>query len=428
MTNSHTLPGARNIERWPLESLVPFTRNPRTHSDAQVDQIAASIAEFGFNNPILVDTKAGIIAGHGRLLASRKLKLKEVPVIVLDHLTEAQKRAYIIADNQLALNAGWDEDLLRAELAALQAGEFDVGLIGFDDDELARLLAAQDPQAGLTEEDVVPELLEVPISVLGDLWQLGDHRLLVGDSTRETDIAKLMTDDTADLVFTDPPYNVDYEGYTEERLKIKGDRMSEADFKRFLEAAFRSCRGTVKRGASVYVCHSSSWQREFQNALESAGFEVRVQIIWAKNTFAWGFGRYKFQHEPIFYCHVEGEKDAWYGDKSQSTLWEEKKPAANRMHPTAKPVELIERALVNSSKAGDIVLDLFGGSGSTLIGCERRGRKARLMEIDPQYADCIIVRWQDYTGKRARLADGRTFEEIKSERYRGSNSSDSSVD
>jgi DNA modification methylase len=186
---------------------------------------------------------------------------------------------------------------------------------------------------------------------------------------------------------------VGYEGYTEDRLKIEGDRMSAADFKLFLEAALRSCRAAVKPGASLYVCHSSSWQREFQNALESAGLEIRCQIIWAKNTFAWGFGRYKFQHEPMFYCHVLGQKDPWYGNKSQSTLWEEKKPAANRIHPTAKPVELVERALVNSSKAGDIVVDLFGGSGSTLIGCERRGRQARLMEIDPKYADCIVRRW-----------------------------------
>jgi DNA modification methylase len=193
--------------------------------------------------------------------------------------------------------------------------------------------------------------------------------------------------------------------------------MSPAEFKQFLEDAFRSFRIVVKPGASLYVCHSSSWQREFQNALEAAGFEVRCQIIWAKNTFAWGFGRYKFQHEPLFYCHVAGQKDPWYGDKSQSTLWEEKKPAANRIHPTAKPVELIERALLNSSNAGDVVADLFGGSGSTLIACERQKRKARLMEIDPKYADVIVRRFQDYTGKQAILeGDGRTFDEIAQER------------
>jgi DNA modification methylase len=407
----------QRIEHWLLHKLIPFARNPRTHSDAQVAQIAASIEAFGFNNPILVDTEAGIIAGHGRLLAARKLGLTEVPVIVLDHLSEKQKRAYLIADNQLALNAGWNEDLLRAELAALQAEDFNLDLIGFEDEELARLLAAQEATPGLTDEDAVPELPQTPVSLQGDLWILGNHKLLVGDATNQSDLAKLMGGDAADLVFTDPPYNVDYEGYTEERLKIQGDRMTDEQFNRFLEAAFRSCRAVVKRGASLYVCHSSSWQREFQNALEAAGFEVRCQIIWAKNTFAWGFGRYKFRHEPLFYCHVKGQSDAWYGDKSQSTLWEENKPAASRLHPTMKPVELIERALLNSSKSGDIVVDLFGGSGSTLVVCERRGRTARLMELDPRYADVICQRFQEYTGKDATLdGDARTYAQVKAER------------
>ena len=407
----------KHIELWPIDRLIPFARNPRTHSEAQVAQIAASIAEFGFNNPILVDTKAGIIAGHGRLLAARKLQLNEVPVIILDHLTDAQKRAYIIADNQLALNAGWDEELLRIELAALQDEDFNLDLIGFEDEELARMLAAQDASDGLTDEDAVPDLPQTPVSITGDLWILGNHKLLVGDATNQDDVVRLMAGEAPDLVFTDPPYNVDYEGYTEDKLKIKGDRMSDGEFRQFLENAFRSYRSIVKPGASLYVCHSSSWQREFQNALEAAGFQIRCQLIWAKNTFAWGFGRYKFQHEPIFYCHITAEKDPWYGDKTQSTLWQEKKPAANRIHPTAKPVELIERALLNSSKAGDIVADLFGGSGSTLIGCERRGRKARLMEIDPKYADCIVRRYQEYTGKQATLdGDERTFDEIAQER------------
>jgi DNA modification methylase len=410
-------PMATHIELWPIERLIPWARNPRTHSDAQVAQIAASIAAFGFNNPILVDTKRGILAGHGRLLAARKLQLAEVPVIVLDHLTDAQKRAYIIADNQLALNAGWDDTLLAAELAALQAEDFNIDLIGFEEVELARLLAAQDAAEGLTDEDAVPELPDTPVSAVGDLWILGNHRLLAGDATNQNDVARVMAGEACDLVFTDPPFNVDYEGYTKDRLKIQGDRMSDADFKKFLEGAFHSYRALVKPGASLYVCHSSSWQREFQNALEAAGFEVRCQLIWSKNTFAWGFGRYKFQHEPIFYCHVAGQKDSWYGDKTQSTLWQEKKPAANRIHPTAKPVELVERALLNSSKAGDVVADLFGGSGSTLIACERRNRKARLIEIDPKYADCIVRRYQEYTGNQAVLdGDGRTFEEVALER------------
>jgi DNA modification methylase len=401
------------IEQWLIDKLNPFEKNPRTHSDAQITQIEKSIVEFGFNNPILVDSKGCVIAGHGRLLAARKLGLKEVPVIVLDHLSDAERRAFMIADNKLAENAGWDEDLLRAELAALDAEDFDVSLLGFADEELAQLLASEETTGGLTDEDDVPELPETPVSRTGDLWKLGDHKVLLGDATKPKDVQRLMNGEKADLVFTDPPYNVDYEGYTQQRLKIKGDRMSDADFKNFLDAAFRSIRTVVKPGASLYVCHSSSCQREFQNALEGAGFEIRNPIIWAKNTFAWGFGRYKFQHEPMFYAHVAGQKDPWYGNKSQSTLWQENKPAANRIHPTAKPVELVERALINSSKAGHIVVDLFGGSGSTLIGCERRGRRARLMEIDPQYGDCIIRRFQEYTGKQAVLdGSGRSFEQM----------------
>src|SRR5262249_10017623 len=385
-------------------------RNARTHTALQVAQVAASIAEFGFVNPVLTASDGVIIAGHARLLAARKLGLKQVPVIVLDHLSPTQRRALVIADNRLALNAGWDEELLQLELAALREDDFNLEILGFDDDEMAALLAGEATLEGLTDEDAVPDVPDTPTSLSGDLWLLGDHRLLCGDATASLDVDRLLSGATADLILTDPPYNVDYEGYTAQRLTIQGDRMSHEQFQQFLAHSFASYRRIVKPGASAYVCHSSSWQREFQNALEQAGFQIRCQIIWAKNTFAWGFGRYKFQHEPIFYCHVAGEKDPWYGDKSQSTLWEENKPAANRLHPTMKPVELIERALVNSSKAGDVVVDLFGGSGSTLIACERRNRKARLMEIDPKYTDVIVRRWQEYTGKQATLeGDGRTF-------------------
>jgi DNA modification methylase len=407
------------IERMPIERLIPRVNNPRTHSNAQIAQIAASMIEFGVTNPILVDADDVILAGHARVLAARKLGMKEVPVIVLRHLSPAQRRALVIADNALALNAGWDEELLRIELAILHEEDYNLDLVGFDDIELQRLLEAQDAAEGLTDEDAVPELPETPITVAGDLWNLGDHRVLVGDATVRADVARLMGSDAADLIFTDPPFNVSVHGYTEKKLTIMNDDMQAEQFQQFLLATFSSYRRIVKPGTSMYVCHSSSWQREFQNAMEAAGFEVRCQIVWAKNTFAWGFGRYKFQHEPIFYCHVAGQKDAWYGDKSQSTLWEEKKPSANRLHPTMKPIELVERALVNSSKAGDIAADLFGGAGSTLIACERRGRKARLMEIDPKYADCTVQRWQQYTGKQATLdGDGRTFDEIAEERQR----------
>jgi len=299
----------------------------------------------------------------------------------------------------------------------LELADFDLGVIGFSDDELRDLLGDPEVIAGLTDEDSAPEAPERPASRTGDLWLLGNHRVLCGDATVKEDVERLMAGDAADLVFTDPPYNVNYEGYTADRLTITGDRMKPEEFDRFLRGSFASYRKTMKPGASLYVCHASSVQREFQNALESAGFDVRCQIIWAKNHFAWGHGRYKFQHEPIFYCHVARQSDAWYGDKSQSTLWQEKKPAANRLHPTMKPVELIERALLNSSKGGDLVVDLFGGSGSTLIACERRVRKARLMELDARYTDVIVNRWQEYTGDRAVLAgEGRSFDEVAAER------------
>lgn len=422
MTDPKLTPAmARNIELWPVSRLVPYDRNSRTHTDAQVAQVAASIIEFGFTNPILVDGKSGIIAGHCRLRAAQLLKLTEVPVIPLDHLSEAQKRAYIIADNKLAELAGWDEEMLKLELGELQNEDFNLELIGFSQDELDDLLnlGEEGGKAGLTDDDDAPEVAENPVSRPGDLWVLGNHRLMCGDSVVLTDVERLMAGAKADLVFTDPPYNVDYTGYTKEKLKIQSDKMTTEEFVAFLQGTFASYRVIIKPGASMYVCHPSSFQREFQNALESAGFSVRAQIIWAKNTFAWGFGRYKFQHEPIFYCHVEGESDAWYGDKTQSTLWQEKKPAANRLHPTMKPVELIERALRNSSKAGDRVVDLFGGSGSTMIACEKTGRESSLMELDPKYADVIVKRWQDFTGRQAVHEEtGLSFEAEAAERGR----------
>jgi DNA modification methylase len=405
------------IELWPIDRLTPFDHNPRTHSDRQIEQIVASIREFGFVNPILVGADGVIVAGHARLAAARRIGMLQVPVIVLGHLSAPQRRALVIADNRLALNAGWDEEMLQVELAALQEQEFDLDLVGFDDQELARLLAQPDAADGLTDEDAVPAVPEIATCCPGDFWTLGPHKLLVGDATHQDAAVQLMGGETADLILTDPPYGVDYTGCTEERLKIQGDNLSPDEFQRFLSATFQSYRKIVKPSASLYICHSSSRQREFQDALEANGFEIRCQIIWAKNTFAWGFGRYKFQHEPLFYVHVAGQSDPWYGDKSQSTLWQENKPVANRLHPTMKPVELIERALLNSSRPGDLVVDLFGGSGSTLIGCERRGRRARLMEIDPHYADCIVQRWQQYTGKTAVLeGDSRTFESLSRQR------------
>lgn len=277
------------VVRWLIDKLIPYARNARTHSPAQVAQVAGSIAEFGFVNPILVGPDNVIIAGHARLLAAKKLGMTEVPVIVLDHLSEIQRRALVIADNRLAMNAGWDDAMLQVELAALQEVNFSLDL-GFNEEELARLLAEQQ-QAGRTDEDATPEPPEVPVTITGDLWLLGNHKVLAGDATVLADVDRLMGHDSADLVFTDPPYNVDYEGATKEKLKIQNDNMPATEFKTFLESAFKSYRHLMKTGASIYVCHSSSMQREFQNAMESAGFDVRCQIIWAKNCFGWGFGR-----------------------------------------------------------------------------------------------------------------------------------------
>ena len=391
----------------------------RTHSHTQIAQIAASIREFGFNSPILVNSNSGIIAGHARVLAARKLGLKEVPVVVLDHLSETQKRAYILADNRLAANASWDDELLRLELAALREEQLNIDLLGFDDAELKRLLGNVDDIERLDDEDAVPELPKAPISAPGDLWVLDSHRLLCGNATISADVEHLMAGEAADLVFTDPTFGVNHEAYTHQHQRIRGDNMNPEQFQQFLADTFASYRRIVKPGASLYVCHSSSWQREFQNALEGCGFAVHCQIIWARNTLAGGRGRYKFQHEPIFYCHLAGQQDAWYGDKSQSTLWEENKPSADRIHPTARPVEMVERALVNSSRSDDVVVDLFGGSGSTLIGCERKGRNARLIEMDLCYTDCIVRRWQDYTGRKAVLESGGVpFEEVSRQRLK----------
>ena len=396
---------ADRIEIWPTDKLVPYDKNPRTHSTEQVNQIAASIAEFGFLNPILVDTAAGIIAGHGRLQAAKQLSLAQVPVVVLDHLTEAQKRAYVIADNKLALNAGWDEDLLRSEMAALAAENFDMPVIGFSDDELAALLAEPNTAEGQTDEDAVPEAPETPISKPGDLWRLGNHLLLCGDSTVLANVERVLDGALADMVFTDPPYNVDYGNTAKDKLRgtnrtIMNDNLGDG-FERFLYDACVNML-TVCKGA-LYVCMSSSELHTLQKAFIEAGGKWSTFVIWAKNTFTLGRADYQRQYEPILYGWKQGNDHYWCGARDQGDVWFVNKPVRNELHPTMKPVELVERAVNNSSKSRDIVLDCFGGSGTTLIACEKLNRQCRMIELDPKYVDVIVKRWEEFTGKKAEL-------------------------
>jgi DNA modification methylase len=415
---------ADRIELWPVDHLRPYERNPRTHSEAQVDQIAASMVEFGWTNPVLVDEQGGILAGHGRLLAARKLGLTEVPVIRFEHLSEAQKRAYLIADNQLALQAGWSEELLAEELAWLRDESFDLDLVGFDASELERLLALADGDAGSADaEDEIPEPPEEPVSKPGDLWILGNHHLLCGDATVLADVERVLGGQLADMTFCDPPYNVDYANSPKDKLRgkhrpIMNDNLG-GGFEAFLYDACVNILSVTK--GAVYVCMSSSELDALQRAFRAAGGKWSTFVIWAKNTFTLGRADYQRQYEPILYGWKEGSDHYWCGARDQGDVWFVNKPVRNDLHPTMKPVALVERAVRNSSKSRDVVLDPFGGSGSTLIACEKARRHARLIELDPRYVDVIIRRWQEWTGGVAVLeGGGRSLDELAGERRRGS--------
>lgn len=406
--------GARKLEHWPILRLVPYARNARTHSDSQVAEIAASIGRFGFNNPVLVDETGSIIAGHGRVLAAKRLGMDEVPVVVLSHLTDAERRAYILADNKLAEKAGWDEDLLRLELADLQNLDIDLNVIGFEDKEIDRLLAEDDLADDDTDEedaDDAPPPPDAPTAQAGDVWLLGDHRVVCGDSTDASVVERLMDGGLADLLYTDPPYGVSYTGGRKKWDGIKNDATTGDDLEAFLLAAFTSAAANCSDDAAWYIWHASNTSGEFYRALAAVGRKASAQIVWLKNVMAGGFGHYRGRHEPCIYS-----SGTFYGGRDQDTVWQVSRER-NYQHPTQKPVKLAERALRNSTKRGDVVLDLFGGSGSTLIACERRGRIARLVELDPKYVDVIVRRWQDLTGQQARLeATARTFAEVAAER------------
>jgi len=396
-----------HIERWPTAKLVPYARNARCHSEEQVAQIAASIVEFGFTNPILAGSDGVIVAGHGRLAAAQKLGLNTVPVVVLDHLTHTQRRALIIADNRIAENAGWDDAMLRIELQSLQEDGFNLDITGFDADALAEIMAGEETTLdGNTDDDAVPEVSATSISRPGDVWELGKHRLVCGDATDPKSYEQLMADGQADMVFTDPPYNVDYANSAKDKMRgkdrpILNDNLGDG-FYDFLLAALKPmldrCAG------ATYIAMSSSELDTLQQAFRAAGGKWSTFIIWAKNTFTLGRADYQRQYEPILYGWKDGADHYWCGARDQGDVWHIKKPHKNDLHPTMKPVELVERAIRNSSRPGDIVLDPFGGSGTTLIAAEKTGRIGWLLELDPKYVDVIVKRWEAFTGRKATRA------------------------
>jgi DNA modification methylase len=386
------------IEYHNTSDLIPYARNSRTHSDEQVLQIASSIKEFGFTNPVLIDDECGIIAGHGRVMAANKLGIKDVPCVKLSHLTPAQKRAYIIADNKLALNSGWDNDLLAVEFLDLKDAGFDLELTGFTLDEINALTPEEIPP-GLTDEDDAPEVPIDPVTKLGDVWICGNHRVMCGDSTSIDAVDKLMDGVKADMVFTDPPYNVSFNGRSGKHDVIKNDNLSVGEFESFITSVCNTIKAVNPKAYYVWC----NWK--FYGILQDK-LEYKACIVWAKNVFGLGNG-YRHQHE---FCVFNGNIDDVV--KNESDLWSIKKDS-NYVHPTQKPVALSVRAFSNHIKFIN-VLDLFGGSGSTLIGAEQTGRKSFLMELDPKYCDVIVTRWQNYTGKQAILeSTGEFFGDIK---------------
>jgi DNA modification methylase len=408
---------AAKVESWPIERLTTNPRNARIHGPEQIEKIRASLREFGWTMPVLVRENGMLIAGHGRLEAAKLEGITEVPTIVARGWTEAQCRAYAIADNRLTDSSHWNEELLQLELGDLQAAGFDLALTGFDQDELDRLLVVDRDIDG--DPDDAPQPPADPISRPGDLWLCGEHHVLCGDARVLADVEKVLGGELADMCFTDSPYNVNYSTRDKKRGKrrpILNDALGE-EFAAFLYDACVNIL-TVTKGA-VYMCMSSSELDTLQKAFREAGGKWSTFVIWAKNTFTLGRSDYQRQYEPILYGWKQGADHYWCGDRDQGDVWYFDKPAKNDLHPTMKPVALVERAIRNSSKSRDIVLDPFGGSGTTLIAAERTGRRARLIELDPRYADVIVQRWQEQTGQSAKHVDaGQSFDQLAATKRR----------
>lgn len=390
------------------EKLVPYVNNARTHSAEQIMKLRSSLREFGFINPIIIDKDYNIIAGHGRLMAAKDEGIREVPCVFVDYLTEAQKKAYILADNRMALDAGWDEELLKVEIEALQAEDFDLGLTGFDEKELASFFDA-DNDVHEDDFDVDAELEKPPVTKTGDVWLLGRHRLVCGDSTKEETYTTLMKGEQANLVVTDPPYNVNYQGTAG---KIKNDNLQNDQFYTFLLSAFTCMEKAMAKEASIYVFHADTEGLNFRKAFDAVGFYLSGTCIWKKQSLVLGRSPYQWQHEPCLYGWKKNGKHQWYSDRKQTTIWEFDKPQKNGDHPTMKPVPLIAYPIKNSSMTNCIVLDSFGGSGSTLIACEQTGRICRTIELDEKYCDVIVKRYIEQVGTTENVSvirDGKTI-------------------
>jgi DNA modification methylase len=381
-----------HFQKVPLDELVPYARNARTHSKEQILQLRASIREFGFLNPCLIDKDYNVIAGHGRIMAAREEGLTELPCVFAEHLTEAQKRAYIIADNRLAMNAGWDEEMLSVELSELEGADFSIDLLGFTDAELQELLGTVETKED--DFDLTAALEKASFVNPGDIWTVGRHRLICGDATKAEQVERLMDGKKANLILTDPPYAVSYKSSS--GLSIKNDNLDKEEFYQFLLTAFENMVNVSETGASAYVFHADTEGLAFRRAFEEAGFHLSGVCIWAKDSLVLGRSPYQWSHEPILFGWTKKGKHKWYAGRSEKTIWHFDKPRRNENHPTSKPIDLLSYPIQNSSQANSIVLDLFGGSGSTLIACEQTDRVCYMAELDDKYVSVILRRYVEF--------------------------------
>lgn len=390
------------MEMVPVKDLIPYINNARTHSPEQITKLRASLREFGFINPVIIDKDKNVIAGHGRIMAAKEEGIEQVPCVLVDYLTEAQKKAYILADNRMAMDAGWDEELLRIEIEDLQAESFDVGLTGFDEKELADLFSDNTKSEAEDDDfDLSAALEKAAFVEKGDVWQVGRHRLMCGDATNEANVTSLMEGKKANLICTDPPYGVSFkssDGLTIENDSIKGD-----DFYQFLYKAFKNLADNMEKGGAAYIFHADTEGLNFRKAFIDAGFHLAGCCIWVKNSLVLGRSDYQWQHEPVLYGFLQNGKHPWYSDRKQTTIWNFDKPKRNKNHPTSKPLDLLGYPICNSTQQNAIVVDTFGGSGSTLMACEQTGRICYMMELDEKYASVILRRFVEDGGNPAEV-------------------------